>query len=61
MNITMNSTLGKTIIIILAIIGVLALLGTAGMFFMHWSMMGSSANTGLWSSLPGMCRGMARG
>ena len=48
-------------LIFLATIGTIALLGTAGMFGMHSSMMGGSAFHGLWSSMVSMCRGMMGG
>ena len=56
-----NITVGKVMLIILATIGTIALLGTAGMFSMHSSMMGGSAFHGLWSSMVSMCRGMMGG
>jgi hypothetical protein len=54
----MNSPIGKTIIVALAIVGALALLGALGMFFMHSTMMGGANSHGMWSSMTGMCRGM---
>ena len=54
----MNSPIGKTIIIALAVIGALALLAAIGMFFMHSTMMGGTTSHGMWSSMTGMCRGM---
>lgn len=53
-----NITVGKVMRIILATIGTIALLGTAGMFGMHSTMMGGSASHGLWTFMLGMCRGM---
>lgn len=55
---TERITVGKVMLIILAIIGAVVLLGAAGMFAMHSSMMGSSASQGLWTSMVSMCRGM---
>ena len=56
-----NITNGKVMLIILATIGAAVLLGAAGMFGMHSSMMGGSAPHGLWTSMLSMCRGMMGG
>lgn len=53
-----DSTAAKIVFIVLAIIGVLALLGAASMLFMHSSMMGGFRAQGLWSTMANMCRGM---
>ena len=55
-----NITGGKVMLIILATIGTITLLGAAGMFGMHSTMMGGSASHGLWTSMLGMCRGIHR-
>jgi hypothetical protein len=50
------STAMKTIIIILAIIGLIAVLAVLGMGLMHASMMGSG--TGMMQRMASMCQGM---
>ena len=56
----MNSPIGKTITIALAIVGALALLAVLGMLVMHSTMMGGSNSHGMWSSMTDMCRGLMR-
>ena len=58
---TENITVGKVMLIILAIIGTMILIGAAGMFGMHSTMMGGSASHGLWTPMLSMCRGMMGG
>ena len=58
---TENISVGKVMLIILAIIGAVVLLSAAGMFGMHSTMMGGSASHGLWTSMVSMCRGMMGG
>ena len=53
-----DSTAAKIVFIVLAIIGVLALLGAASMLFMHSSMMEGFKAHGLLSSMANLCRGM---
>lgn len=54
----MDSTAAKAVFVVLAIIGVVALLAAASMLFMHSSMMGGFQAHGLFSSMVNMCRGM---
>jgi len=56
-----NITVGKVMLIILATIGTIVLLGAAGMFAMHSTMMGGSVSHGLWTSMVSTCRGMMGG
>ena len=54
----MDLTDAKAVFVVLAIIGVVALLAAASMLFMHSSIMGGFQVHGLLSSMANMCRGM---
>jgi hypothetical protein len=48
----------RTVLILLAAIGALAVLGSLGMLFMHGAMMGGMPFHGAFSSMLAACRGM---